>query len=105
MRRAALAAPGRRQLVGLLADDPNQVLEEGAQLTLSANDRPPLRPEGHVTSAYHSSVLGHGIALAMLKAGRRRMGETLYTLMGEKVVPVRVTSPVFYDAEGARLHA
>ena len=105
LRRPALTAPGRKQLVGLRADDPNRVLEEGAQLTLSANDRPPLRPLGHVTSAYHSSVLGHGIALAMIKEGRSRMGETLYVLTGEKTVPVRVTSPVFYDTEGARVHA
>jgi sarcosine oxidase, subunit alpha len=105
LRRPALTATGRKQLVGLVASDPGLVLEEGAQLTLSADERPPVRTLGHVTSAYLSSVLGYGIALAMIKEGRSRMGETLYALMGQKAVPVRVSSPVFYDAEGARVHA
>jgi sarcosine oxidase subunit alpha len=59
---------------------------------------------GHVTSSYHSAVMGRSIALAMVSGGRARMGETLYVPMPEGDIAVTVTSPVFYDPEGARVN-
>jgi sarcosine oxidase subunit alpha len=105
LQRPAMSAPGRRQLVGLLTEDPGTVLEEGAQIMERAGTVPPARALGHVTSSYYSPVLGRSIALALIGGGRARRGETLYVpaLRGE--APVKVTSPVFYDLEGARLHA
>ena len=64
----------------------------------------PMTLIGHVTSSYMSSVLGHSIALAMIKDGRARIGETLYVPMPDGDIPVKVTAPVFYDAEGVRLN-
>ena len=104
LARAAMQAPDRKQLVGLLTADPQRVLEEGAQLTESAGQRPPMRLIGHVTSSYHSAVLGHSIALAMVAGGRARTGATLYVPMPGGDIPVKVTSPVFYDPQGARLN-
>ncbi len=104
LARAAMAAPGRRQLVGLLTEDGMRTLEEGAQLVADPHEGPPMRVLGHVSSAYHSATLGHPIALALLTDGRARTGERLFVAMPEGAVPVRVTSPVFYDPEGARLH-
>jgi sarcosine oxidase subunit alpha len=59
---------------------------------------------GHVTSSYASSVLGIPIALALVAGGRARMGQTLYVPMPGGDVEVEVTSPVFYDTEGARIN-
>ena len=59
---------------------------------------------GHVTSSYHSATLGHSIALAMVAGGRARMGQTLFVPMPRGDIAVEVTSPVFYDKEGARLN-
>jgi sarcosine oxidase subunit alpha len=58
-----------------------------------------------VTSAYYSAVLGHSIALAMVEDGRAKVGETLRVPMASGDIAVRVTAPVFYDPEGARLDA
>ena len=102
--RPAFKAAGRKQLVGLLTADPNTVLEEGAQLVATPNQTAPMQLIGHVTSSYMSSVLSHSIALAMLKGGRARVGETLYVTMPSGDIPVKVTSSVFYDPEGARLN-
>ena len=33
---------------------------------------------GHVTSSYRSAALGRTFALALVRAGRERIGETLY---------------------------
>jgi sarcosine oxidase subunit alpha len=50
-------------------------------------------------------VLGRSIALALVRGGRARIGETLHVPMpGGQEIAVKVTSPVFYDTEGARLH-
>jgi sarcosine oxidase subunit alpha len=60
---------------------------------------------GHVTSAYWSETLRRPIALAMLSAGRARIGQTLYVPMPDRSIAVRVTEPVTYDPESSRLHA
>jgi sarcosine oxidase subunit alpha len=49
-------------------------------------------------------VLGRSIALALVRGGRARIGETLYVPMPGDEIPVQVASTVFYDVEGARLH-
>jgi len=105
IERAGIRRAGRKQLVGLRTRDPKIVLEEGAQLA----DRPgipaPMKPVGHVTSSYASAVLGHSIALAMIAGGRARIGQTLFVRVPGGDVEAKVTIPVFYDPEGARLHA
>jgi len=105
LQRPAMTSPDRKQLVGLLTTDPGVVLEEGSQVLQDRGQRLPLRPIGHVTSSYHSTTLGRSIALALVAGGRGRSGRTLYVPMTDGDVAVQVTSPVFYDSEGTRLHA
>ena len=105
LERPAMISPERRQLVGLLSTDPQAVLEEGAQVMAQAGARAPARALGHVTSSYHSSVLGRSIAMGLVAGGRARIGETLYVSVPAGDIPVQVASPVFYDPEGRRLHA
>jgi sarcosine oxidase subunit alpha len=105
LARAGVAAAGRKQLVGLLTENPNEVLEEGAQITATADaSRPPVSMIGHVTSSYLSPNVGRSIAMALVKDGRERHGQTVHVPMPGRVVAARVTSPVFFDPEGARLH-
>jgi sarcosine oxidase subunit alpha len=104
LARAAMKAPQRKQLVGLKTANPATVLEEGAQLVETAGQKPPMTLLGHVTSSYFSAALGHSIALAMIAGGRARLGQTLFVPMPNGDIPVQVTSPVFYDPDGKRLH-
>ncbi len=104
MHKPALVDPDRKQLVGLLTSDPNFVLEEGSQITAAAGLRPPMPVIGHVTSSYHSAVLGRSIALALVRAGRARIGHTLYVPTPRGESTVTVTTPVFYDQKGERLN-
>jgi sarcosine oxidase subunit alpha len=106
LERAALTASDRKQLVGLeVIEDPRRVLEEGAQVVLDATPGKSGKPLGHVSSAYFSAALGRSIALAMVSGGRARTGQTLYVPMPAGPIAVRVSSPVFYDPAGERLHA
>ena len=101
--RPDLAAAGRKQLVGLSTEG-GRVLEEGAQIVPVADAPRGTHAIGHVTSAYWSPTLGCPIALALVEGGRGRMGETLHVPMPGGCIAVKVTSPVFYDPEGARLN-
>jgi sarcosine oxidase subunit alpha len=101
LARAAMMAGDRKQLVGLLTADGRTVLQEGAQLVAPADPRLSL---GHVTSAYASRTMGHSVALAMVSGGRARIGEDLLVPMPGGAVGVKVVPPIFYDAEGGRLH-
>ncbi|MBT4890182.1 MAG: hypothetical protein HON65_11585, partial [Rhodospirillales bacterium] len=49
---------------------------------------------------------GRSIALALVRDGRNRMGETLHVpMMDGKVMRVTVTDTVFFDKEGERARA
>jgi len=104
LERATMKDPGRKQLVGLETLDPGIVLEEGAQIVAAAKLAPPMKMIGHVTSSYHSAVLGRSIALGVVAGGRARLGQTLYVPMPGGDLAVKVVAPVFYDRDGARLH-
>jgi sarcosine oxidase subunit alpha len=106
LARSDTTREGRKQLVGLLTEDPDTVLAEGAQVIEqpgpSANATTPLPMLGHVTSSYHSAFLGRSIALAVVAGGRQRDGQTLYAWARGKSVPVKVSSAVFVDPKGER---
>jgi sarcosine oxidase subunit alpha len=93
--RADTSRSDRKQLVGLLPTDPNELLPEGTQLVAGPGSRSTL---GHVTSSYRSAALGRTFALALLTGGRGRIGETVYA--GD--APAGVVDSVLYDREGAR---
>jgi sarcosine oxidase subunit alpha len=57
---------------------------------------------GHVTSSYRSAQLGRPFALALVKGGRSRIGDTLHVPVHDVLVPVEVAGPVLVDSEGAR---
>ena len=63
---------------------------------------PPVLMLGHVTSSYRSAELGRTFALALVKAGQSRIGETLHVPVDGALVPVEVTGSVLVDPEGAR---
>jgi sarcosine oxidase subunit alpha len=99
--RADTARADRKRLVGLLPEDPDEVLPEGAQL-VAAPGEPPVPTLGHVTSSYLSVALGHSFALALVAGGPDRIGQRLYAPLADRTIAVTVTDPVFYDPEGAR---
>ncbi|MEV4333669.1 2Fe-2S iron-sulfur cluster-binding protein [Streptomyces sp. NPDC049597] len=93
----------RKQLVGLLPVDDQVLLPEGAQIIATSSiPAPPVPMLGHVTSSYRSDALQRTFALALVRSGTERIGETLYVPLDGRTVPVTVTEPVLFDKEGAR---
>lgn len=104
--RAENQNPLRKQLVGLLPVDRVSRLPEGSQIVEfcdgNALPPPPVPMLGHVTSSYRSAELGRTFALALVKAGQSRIGETLHVPVDGALIPVEVTGSVLVDPEGAR---
>jgi len=94
----------RKQLVGILTEDPSVVLEEGAQL-VEIETSLPMPMVGHITSSYYSPNLGRSIALALVKSGTKKIGSKLIVPMLNKSVEVEITNPVFIDPQNERLLA
>jgi sarcosine oxidase subunit alpha len=65
---------------------------------------PPAAIEGFVTSSAFSPVLGHPVALAMLKRGSQRVGERITAYHLGRPIEVEVVKTPFFDAAGERLH-
>lgn len=103
LTRSDTKRENRKQLVGLRPKDPKVVLEEGAQIVFDPNHAIPMPMAGHVTSSYYSPTLGAGFALAVVKGGLRKMGETVYLPMADgQTHEAEIVSSVFYDPKGER---
>ena len=94
----------RKQLVGLLTENPDEVLEEGAQIVADIK-KTPVEMLGHVTSSYYSPNLRKSIALGVVRGGKNMMGQKLIIPMENKQINVTVADPVFFDKENKRLNA
>lgn len=92
--------PDRFELVGLLPDDPERLVPEGAPLTPGGarTDQ-----EGFVSACVRSVARGRVVALGLLRRGRARMGETVHARVRDAIVPLTVVAPVFHDADRTRV--
>ena len=107
LARADLVGDGRKQLVGLLSDDPDVVFDEGAQVVDDPDQAIPMEMLGHVTSSYLSANVLHegrprSIALAMVRDGRQRTGATLHVTTETGFQSAQVVGPRFLAAEGGK---
>jgi len=92
----------RRELVGLLPEDPNAMIPEGGPLTPGGAKQ---ATEGLVTACVWSVVNDRWVALALLENGHSRHGEIAHVRLRSRVIPAQVTRPVFYDPDGNRLRS
>jgi len=100
LARADNLREDRLQLVGLSAKDAT-VLRAGSHLRLPGTTQ---GSDGWVTSAAVSPALDRPIALALLRGGRARLGETLTVHDLDRQCAATVVPSAFYDPEGKRIH-
>jgi sarcosine oxidase subunit alpha len=105
MERTHLTNPDRLCLVGLRAVD-GSVLPEGAYiLDAGKTENGQRATQGRVTSTYHSPTLERGVAMALLRRGPARMGETVeVSRIGAPPLRATVVAPCQYDPDGGRMH-
>ena len=92
----------RKQLVGLLTENLEDLLEEGAQLVEKETSLP-MNMVGHVTSSYYSPNLGRSFALALVKGGINKKGHKLFAPQLNQTIKVEITDPVFIDPSNERI--
>ncbi|NYT70855.1 sarcosine oxidase subunit alpha family protein [Halomonas sp. QX-2] len=103
LTRSDTKRENRKQLVGLRPKDPKVILEEGAQIVFDPNHAIPMPMVGHVTSSYYSPILDSGFALAVVKGGHQKLGETVYLPMADgQTFEAEIVSTIFYDPKGER---
>ena len=101
----AASGPERASLVGIECLEPGKRLRGGAILFAAGE---PVRGHGrgYVTSVTWSPTLEKFIAIGLFAGGLDHLGEEIvcaFPLKGERV-RARITSPVFLDPKGERLH-
>ncbi|MFZ8923376.1 MAG: sarcosine oxidase subunit alpha family protein [Candidatus Puniceispirillaceae bacterium] len=104
LARETMAYDNRKQLVGLLCSEPSSVIPEGAHAVLDPDQPMPMEMLGQVTSSYFSPNCGRSIAMAMLKGGHARKGETVFfPMLDGTVLEAKIVDPVFFDPKGERI--
>ncbi len=100
-----LQATGRPQLVGLLPENSEEIIPEGAYLTIldaRPDDDGKTPHTGFVTSSYYSPTLGRAFALALVDNGLNRLGEVLSVPIEKKLLRATICDTVFVDKENIR---
>ena len=102
-RRADTLRSDRKHLVALLPVDPGTLLPEGAQLVDDPDHPIPMPMVGHVTSSYRSAALGRTFALALVRRGRERLGETVHAPLADgRTIAATIADSVVFDPENLR---
>ncbi len=103
-RRPAVSAPERLQLVGVRPVDRAQRLRNGMQLVSAAAPSDSL---GYITSATPSVELEGWVGLALLAAGRQRVGERLIgrSPIHEERTPLSIVAPHMLDPQNRRVRS
>ena len=104
-QREGLINPMREQLVGLKPVGPvRQIL--GGSIMVNVDAEPTRKNmQGHVTSVCYSPTLNGMIALAFVKGGHTRIGQTIRAvdLLRNLDTLVEIVSPQFHDPAGEKL--
>ncbi len=99
LRRPAMQAPGRLQLVGLLPTDPSLQIPVGTHALDAQGEI-----DGHVTSSCMSPHLQRSVALARVRSGSTRLGQNVILDIDGVRHPAMISQKAFYDPKGERLH-
>ncbi|MBI1173583.1 sarcosine oxidase subunit alpha family protein [bacterium] len=104
-QREGMSRDDGLRLVGVKPVDPADALKAGSHLLKTGAAATVQNDDGWLTSLVWSPHLGHYIALAYLKNGANRLGETMraVNLLAGTDVAVEIVSPHFIDPEGERL--
>lgn len=105
LEHARTSGGDRPHIVGLVPEDRNFVPPDGAPLVEPGETDEAKKMLGHVTAGGYSPNLGHAIALAQLKNGRDRLGETVTISTAGRNVLAEVTGSVFIDPAGQRMRS
>jgi len=107
LSREAFIEPNREKIVGIVPLDKKTMIPEGSHLVLDSNAPLPNSKLGHVSASCWSVEYNNPFSLAIVKNGKKRIGEKLYALspLKNKVIPVEIVSSHYVDPKGERVRS
>jgi len=107
LNRLAFVETNREKIVGLVPLDKKTMLPEGSHLVMNDKASLPNPKLGHVSASCWSVEYNNPFSLAILKDGKKRIGEKLYVLspLKNKIIPVEVVSSHYVDPKGERVRS
>ena len=107
LNREAFLKPEREKIVGVIPLDKKTMIPEGSYLVSDSNANLPNLKLGHISASCWSVEYNNPFSLAILKDGKKKIGEKLYALspLKNKSIPVEIVSSHYVDPKGKRVRS
>ncbi len=107
LNREAFLNPNREKIVGVVPLDKKSMIPEGSHLVSNINASLPNPKLGHISASCWSVEYNNPFSLAILKDGKKRIGEKLFALspLKNKNIEVEIVSSHYVDPKGERVRS
>jgi len=107
LNREGFLNPDREKIVGVIPVDKKTMIPEGSHLVKDKNAALPNPKLGHISASCWSVEYNNPFSLAILKEGKKRIGEKLYALspLKNKSIEVEIVSSHYVDPKGERVRS
>ena len=107
LNREAFLDPNREKIVGVVPVDKKSMIPEGSHLVSDGNAALPNPKLGHISASCWSVEYNNPFSLAILKNGKKRIGEKLYAVspLKNKNIEVEIVSSHYVDPKGERVRS
>jgi len=107
LTKQAFVNSDREKIVGVVPLDRKTMIPEGSHLVKDENASLPNPKLGHISASCWSVEYNNPFSLAILKEGKKRIGEKLYALspLRNKIIPVEIVSSHYVDSKGERVRS
>ena len=107
LNRQAFTDLNREKIVGVVPLDKKTMIPEGSHLVVDSNATLPNPKLGHISASCWSVEFNNPFSLAILKDGKRKIGEKLYALspLKDKTIQVEIVSSHYVDPKGERVRS
>jgi len=107
LNREAFLNPNREKIVGVVPLDKKTMIPEGSHLVSDSNASLPNPKLGHISASCWSVEYNNPFSLAILKDGKKKIGEKLYAVspLKNKNIAVEIVSSHYVDPKGERVRS
>jgi len=107
LNREAFINPNREKIVGVVPLDKKSMIPEGSHLVSDSNASLPNPKLGHISASCWSVEYNNPFSLAILKDGKKKIGEKLYAVspLKNKNIEVEIVSSHYVDPKGERVRS
>ena len=107
LSREAFLSLDREKIVGVVPLDKKTMIPEGSHLVSDSKASLPNPKLGHISASCWSVEFNNPFSLAILKNGKKKIGEKLYAVspLKNKSIPVEIVSSHYVDPKGERVRS